>query len=178
MRNMQRGKHALHVLDNHDKTPGLRLLLHVVKNRIWRVGCVCFLISWFQKGGMIEKGVLPLVLENKDNQRTELTETRLATVKWEAVISHFRKKSTRFDSLAWVKLHTSAVKPTSTWICATTTKKTFHCIQNTANPKTQTVLINLPCTGSHCYLIETHDILGRTARIDRGKDGFLGERRN
>lgn len=28
------------------------------------------------------------------------------------------------------------------------------------------------------YLIETHDILGGTARKDRGKDGILGEKRN
>lgn len=35
----------------------------------------------------------------------------------------------------------------------------------------------MPCTGSHNYLIKTHDILGRIDRIDRGKDGLLGEKR-
>lgn len=30
--------------------------------------------------------------------------------------------------------------------------------------------------GPYDYLVKTHDILGSTARIERGKDGFLGER--
>lgn len=59
---------------------------------------------------------------------------------------------------------------TSAWICEMT--KAFHSIQNT--PK-QTAA--MPCTGSHNYLIKTHDILGRIDRIDRGKDGLLGEKR-
>lgn len=50
--------------------------------------------------------------------------------------------------------------------------KAFHSIQNTPN---QTAA--MPCTGSHDYLIKTHDILGRIDRIDRGKDGLLGEKR-
>lgn len=94
---------------------------------------------------------------------------------------HFRKKDhfhtethsagDRVDSLAWVKLRTSRVKTRSHLkLCE---DKTFHCTQNTANQK---AAINLPCSGSDYYLIETHDILGCTARIDRGKDGFLGER--
>lgn len=47
-------------------------------------------------------------------------------------------------------------------------KKGLNCVQNTPNQ-------HAVFSHAHNYLIETHDILGCTAKIDRGKNRLLGE---
>lgn len=82
--------------------------------------------------------------------------------------SHTQKHSAGDGSLTQAKLHTSSVKIKNL---------SLHTETLQTPKKNEKAAIHLPCSGSNSYLIETHDILGRSARINRGKDGFLAERK-
>lgn len=130
-------------------------------------------------GELLKKG-FSLVQENYGNKSTELTETTRKLWSGSCDVSLQKKGSfSHRNTLCRWQSRLVSVSETSHVTCKNRSHlklcedKTFHCTQNTANQK---AAINLPCSGSDYYLIETHDILGCTARIDRGKDGFLGER--